>query len=82
MATKKQTVSKVVKPVKAKKNPLHTLVGDQQYGKLAAKLGVTRSHVCRIMNGSREPSLGIAVRMASSLGVSLDKLVVLLSKRE
>lgn len=80
MATKKQTVSKVEKP--AKKNPLHTLVGDQQYGKLAAKLGVTRSHVCRIMNGSREPSLGVAVNMAKNLHVSLDKLVSLLTTRQ
>ena len=78
MATTKKPVTKVVK---VKKNPLHVLVGDQQYGKLAKTLGVTRSHVCRIMNGSREPSLGVAVKMAKTLNLSLDKLVVLLASR-
>lgn len=66
---------------KVKKNPLATLAGDQQYAKLASVLGVTRSHVCRIMKGNREPSLGVAVKLAKALDVSLDKLVAMLSKR-
>jgi transcriptional regulator with XRE-family HTH domain len=57
-----------------KKNPLATLVGDKQYSDLAKALGVTRSYICRIMKGNREPSLSIARKLAIALDVSLDTL--------
>lgn len=66
---------------KTVRNPLRELAGENQFSTLARSLGITRSHVCRIMNGSREPSLGVAKRMAKALGVSLDKLAVMLEKR-
>lgn len=62
-----------------KKNPMEALAGERQYSKLADALGVTRSHVCRIMKGNREPSLGLAVKLSKALGVTLDKLAEMLA---
>jgi transcriptional regulator with XRE-family HTH domain len=42
--------------------------------RLAAETGVSQSHISRIVNGEREPTVDIAVRLAYALDVSLDWL--------
>jgi transcriptional regulator with XRE-family HTH domain len=42
---------------------------------LAEKLGLSRSYVSLVMNGRRVPSLGVAVRMARELGVTVEELM-------
>jgi transcriptional regulator with XRE-family HTH domain len=42
---------------------------------LAAKLGLSKSSVSRIMSGSQEPKLLLAHDLAKALGVTLDYLV-------
>jgi len=42
--------------------------------KLAAETNVSQSHISRILNGEREPTVDIAMRLAYALDVSLDWL--------
>jgi len=42
--------------------------------KLAAETNVSQSHISRIINGEREPTVDIAMRLAYALDVSLDWL--------
>lgn len=41
---------------------------------LAEKVGISRSTVSRIVSGAQEPKLGLAWKLAQTLGVSLDFL--------
>jgi len=40
----------------------------------AEELGVTSSHLSRIMRGKGNPSLQLAIRLANKLGMSIDEL--------
>lgn len=42
--------------------------------KLASETNVSQSHISRIINGEREPTVDIAMRLAYALDVSLDWL--------
>lgn len=42
---------------------------------LAAKVGLSRSSMSRILSGAQEPKLGVARALATALGVSLDYLM-------
>jgi transcriptional regulator with XRE-family HTH domain len=53
---------------------LCALRGIDQAG-LAARVGVSRSSMSRILSGVQEPKLGVAWAMARVLGVSLDSLL-------
>src|SRR6476619_7106289 len=53
---------------------LCALRGLDQAG-LAARVGVSRSSMSRILSGAQEPKLGVAWAMAKVLGVSLDSLL-------
>ena len=37
--------------------------------------GTTEAHVCRIENGLREPTLGLAIRLCESLSVDINDFV-------
>ena len=41
---------------------------------LARKVGVNRTTICRIENGTRSPSLGVAYRIAKELDVPVEKI--------
>ncbi len=41
---------------------------------LAARVGISRSSISRILSGAQEPKLGLAWSLATALGVSLDYL--------
>lgn len=43
--------------------------------KLAEELSITLSHMGKLENGDRKPSIDIAIQVARHLGVSLDYLV-------
>lgn len=77
MGTAKKSTSV---PTRRVRNPLTQQAGEQQYAKLAEKTGITRSHVCRIMNGNREPSLGVAVKLAKALKMTMDEFVKAMAK--
>jgi transcriptional regulator with XRE-family HTH domain len=47
---------------------------DTQEG-LAKKLGVTRSYVCLLASGERQPGLKLALRINEMTGVRLESLV-------
>lgn len=44
--------------------------------KTARAVGVTLPHLSRVLSGKRKPSLELASRLASHLGVTLDRLYV------
>lgn len=46
---------------------------DQQ--ELAAKIGVSKSHICRIEKGSITPSLEVITKLADTLRCSVDELL-------
>lgn len=48
---------------------------------LAQKVGVGHSHMSLIMSGKRMPSLEVAKRIATQMGVSLDEFYDRLSER-
>lgn len=35
--------------------------------------GTTKTHVCRLENGQREPSLGLALRLCEALGADINE---------
>lgn len=41
---------------------------------LAGRIGVTKSYLCQIEGGSRQPSPDVLVRIAGELGVELDSI--------
>lgn len=43
-------------------------------GQIAEAAGISRIHLNRIINGHRDPSLDIVIRLADALNVSLDDL--------
>lgn len=56
--------------------PLRRFLEDQgiKIGELANGCNVGKPYMNRIVNGRRNPSLGLAARVAAYLGVSLDKV--------
>jgi putative transcriptional regulator len=42
---------------------------------LAQRVGITREHLLRLEGGGYEPALGLALKLARQLGVTLNDLV-------
>lgn len=42
---------------------------------IAERLGLSQSYVCKLLNGKQQPSLPVALRINSVLGVPLESLV-------
>ena len=54
----------------------HCLLHGLAHSELAAKVGLSKSSISRILSGAQEPKLGLAHDLASkALGISLDYLV-------
>ena len=53
----------------------HCLLQGLAHSELAAKVGLSKSSISRILSGTQEPKLGLAYQLAKALGVSLDYLV-------
>ncbi|MEV8324615.1 helix-turn-helix transcriptional regulator [Kitasatospora sp. NPDC056731] len=51
-------------------------VGDTSTSRIAVRTGLNRGLVARLRNGSRQPNLRTAARIAAAYKVSLDDLVV------
>lgn len=45
------------------------------------RTGISRSHISKILSGSRRPSLGTAMKLARAMGKSLDRLALELETR-
>ena len=48
---------------------------------LARGLGLTRSYVSQVLSGKREPGLGVAIKMARGLGLTVEQLGEYLEKK-
>lgn len=53
---------------------LRSLKAGTSVGDVARGTGITHSHISRIFNGRRTPSMACAVKIANFLGITLDDL--------
>ena len=49
-------------------------VKQMNHSELAGALGVSQTTVSRYASGDQEPTIGVAIRIANTLGVTLDEL--------
>jgi transcriptional regulator with XRE-family HTH domain len=48
---------------------------------LARGLGLTRSYVSQVLSGKREPGLGVAIKVARGLGLTVEQLGEYLTRK-
>lgn len=50
--------------------------GDNSTTQIAARTGLNRAQIARLLNGERQPTLASAVRLADAYDIGIDELVL------